>query len=144
MLLGYGREASWVSSAHERLELGSSKHLIATSIICVGEILALAKENNWGKNRLDQLDELINRLPTLYLHEVEIAESYANLRHWTRGKLGPHAIAHVPPKPAIEMQSNDLWIAATCHTIGAVLVSTDKDFAHLKDKWIGYEYVDSQ
>ena len=40
------------------------------------------------------------------------------------------------------MGKNDLWIAATAYASNSVLLSTDKDFAHLHDEWINYVYVD--
>ena len=42
------------------------------------------------------------------------------------------------------MNQNDMWIAATAHAIEAVLVSTDRDFEHLRDAWIDFVYVDQQ
>ena len=40
------------------------------------------------------------------------------------------------------MGKNDLWIAATAHASGAVLVTTDKDFDHLHGIWLNREFVD--
>ncbi len=47
-----------------------------------------------------------------------------------------------PPKPARSMGKNDLWIAATAHASGAVLVTTDRDFDHLHGIWLNREFVD--
>ena len=40
------------------------------------------------------------------------------------------------------MGKNDLWIAATAHASGAVLVTTDQDFEHLHGVWLDRELVD--
>ena len=42
------------------------------------------------------------------------------------------------------MSKNDLWIAATAHASGAVLLSTDGDFKHLGGVWLKYECVDQK
>ena len=47
-----------------------------------------------------------------------------------------------PPKSAVRMGKNDLWVAATAHAIGAILLSTDGDFDHLDGVWFRYERVD--
>ena len=40
------------------------------------------------------------------------------------------------------MKQNDIWIAATAYASQATLLTTDKDFAHLHNIWVGYAYVD--
>ena len=40
------------------------------------------------------------------------------------------------------MGKNDLWIAATAHASGAILLSTDGDFEHLASVWFRYERID--
>ena len=42
------------------------------------------------------------------------------------------------------MKQNDLWIVATAHASKATLVSTDKDFQHLKDVWLQFAYIDQR
>ena len=38
------------------------------------------------------------------------------------------------------MGKNDIWIAATASVFKLTLVTTDKDFDHLKDKYLDLEY----
>ena len=40
------------------------------------------------------------------------------------------------------MGKNDLWIAATASTYNMTLVTTDKDFDHLVNKYLGILYID--
>lgn len=63
---------------------------------------------------------------------------------WTHGKKVDAPRRGPPPKPAISMQQNDLWVAATAHESQAVLLSTDKDFEHMKEIWFGFYYVDQK
>ena len=47
-----------------------------------------------------------------------------------------------PPKPTVPMGKNDLWIAATAHASGAILLSTDGDFEHLDGILLKYKKID--
>jgi predicted nucleic acid-binding protein len=55
-------------------------------------------------------------------------------------RLTLSAKANLPGKPlgatARNMGKNDLWIAATAHVLGASLLTTDKDFAHLHSVFV--------
>jgi tRNA(fMet)-specific endonuclease VapC len=39
------------------------------------------------------------------------------------------------------MGKNDLWIAATASVLSATLLTTDKDFDHLKDVFLSLERI---
>ncbi len=43
--------------------------------------------------------------------------------------------------PAVSMSQNDLWVAATAHASGALLVTTDRDFDHLRGIWLEVTFV---
>ncbi len=40
------------------------------------------------------------------------------------------------------MGKNDLWIAATCSTLGTTLITTDQDFNHLDKTFLNLQRVD--
>ena len=40
------------------------------------------------------------------------------------------------------MGKNDIWIAATASVYDLTLITTDKDFNHLKGEYINLEYID--
>jgi tRNA(fMet)-specific endonuclease VapC len=44
---------------------------------------------------------------------------------------------------ARNMGKNDLWIAATAHVLEATLITTDADFVHLKDIYMGIVHIQS-
>lgn len=42
---------------------------------------------------------------------------------------------------AQKMGKNDIWIAATASVSGGVLITMDKDFAHLNDVFFKVKYI---
>ena len=50
VLLGFIREASWALWARSNLGLGEQTTMVFTSIICRGELLALAEKRGWGSS----------------------------------------------------------------------------------------------
>ena len=142
MLLGFCRNASWALWANEELEFDDAEAIVLTSVICRGEILALAEKRGWGRNKRDQLEDVLNRFPTIDINRELIIDAYARIDAWTHGRpvVSPQDIP--PPKPAVSMKQNDIWIAATAHVSQTTLVSTDSDFDHLNGVWVHRIYVD--
>ena len=141
VLLGLARRAPW---ARKIMELDLDSHGVAayTSVICHGEILALAEKNGWGARKRMELDRILYQLPRLDINHEAILTAYALIDAWTHGKPVASPGGSPPPKPAVSMAKNDLWIAATAHASRATLVSTDADFRHLKHIWIEFIHVD--
>ena len=140
ILVGFVRGANWAKVVHGNHNLGDSNVMVFTSIICCGEILALAEKNNWGKNKKDVLKNILSGITTIDINKESILNAYAMIKTWTQG----HAVAtqkSPPPKPAISMGQNDLWIAATAHASDATLLSADSDFVHLNGVWIKHVHV---
>ena len=143
VLLGIISKASWASRARSEFGLTDGTAVTFTSVICRGELLALAEKRGWGEKKRDILAEVLNEFPTLDINQKNVLKAYALIDAWTHGKyLNSPEHAFPPPKPARPMAKNDIWIAATASASNAVLLSTDKDFAHLHDKWITFIYVD--
>ncbi len=143
MLLGFVREAPWALWARSKFSLGDQETMVFTSIICQAELLALAEKRGWGEKKRGRLEEVLDEFPTLDINQKSILNAYALIDAWTHGKhLNSPEHTFPPPKPAVPMGKNDLWIAATAYASNSVLLSTDKDFAHLHDEWINYVYVD--
>ena len=136
ILLGLISRASWASWTHSEFDLTDGKTVTFTSVICRGELLAFAEKRGWGEKKRKILIDVLNEFPTLDINQEDILKAYALIDAWTRGKC-PDS-----PKPARPMKQNDIWIAATASASNAVLLSTDKDFAHLHDKWITFNYID--
>ena len=142
MLLGFTRQATWARWVHEKLDLGESATMVFTSVICRGELLALAEKTGWGAKKRDAMVEVLNRFPTLDLNRDSILNAYASFDAWTHGKNLPDPSRPPPPKPAVSMKQNDLWVAATAIATSATLITTDKDFEHLHGLWLDRFLVD--
>ena len=65
ILLGLARKAPWVRHTLDRLPLNDQETAAVTSVICQGEILALAEKFGWGEERRGRLEQILNALPTL-------------------------------------------------------------------------------
>ena len=140
VLLGFVRKAPWADAAHAEHDLGSAEAISFTSVICQGELLALAEKFGWGAVRRKALDEALANFPTLGI-TPPVLRAYASIDAWTHGKPVA-ATGSPPPTPAVSMKQNDVWIAATAHVSQATLLSTDTDFEHLQGIWLDYSYVD--
>ena len=142
LLLGFIREAPWALWTHEEFNLGDQEVMAFTSVICRGEILALAEKNGWGSDRRTRLEEVLQKIPTLDINKPTVLDAYARVDAWTHGRpvKSPRDVS--PPRPAVPMKQNDLWIAATAHASGATLLSSDKDFEHLGGVWFEFFRID--
>lgn len=144
MLLGFLRAAEWAERARTKFDLGGETTIVFTSVICVGELLALAEKNGWGKNKRSRLEEVLSNFPVLDINNQGTLHAFALIDAWTHGREVNAPGQVLPPKPAISMKQNDLWIAATAHECQATLLSTDKDFDHLDGIWLKFHYVDQK
>ena len=144
VLLGFLRETDWADRIQEEFNLDNKATLVFTSVICVGELLALSEKLGWGENRKSRLAEVLAEYSLLDINNQGTLRAYALIDAWTRGHEVDAPGLVPPPKPAVTMAQNDLWIAATAHESQSILLSTDKDFAHLQDTWIKFHYVDQR
>lgn len=142
ILLGLAREAEWARLAYSRFSLGDPDVISFTSVVCKGEILAIAERNGWGQKKRVALDRMLQAFPDLPIKDPQILRAYALIDAWSCGKSVPAPGQAPPPKPAVPMGKNDLWIAATAHASGATLLSTDGDFEHLDGVWFSVEKID--
>lgn len=141
MLLGLMREAPWALKADADLRLSGPETLAFTSAVCRGELLALAEKRGWGAGRRERMESVLDRFPTIGISRPSILSAYALIDAWTRGANVRSPAGVPPPRPALPMSQNDLWIAATAHAGHAVLVSTDTDFGRLDGVWLEFVLV---
>ena len=116
--------------------------MVFTSVICKGEILALAEKRGWGVAKRNDLVKVLNQFPTVDLNKESILNAYALIDTWTHGVPVTDPSFPQPHKPAVSMKQNDLWIAATSCASKAVLLTTDKDFDHLDGVCLSRIWVD--
>lgn len=142
VLLGFVIENRGALRAQERFALGTPETTALTSVVCKGELLALAEKRRWGKTMRNKLSSVLDRVPVEDINSTEVLHSYALISAWTEGKKVKAPGNAPPPKPARPMKQNDMWVAATAHAAGATLLSADKDFEHLDKIWFPYVYID--
>ena len=141
LLVGFTRGTPWAIQGDSRFALSARNTLTFISVISQGELLALAAKWGGGGGRLGKMEAVLRRFPVLGIQRRAIVDAYAAMDAWTHGR-GPNRHGCPPPRPARTMGQNDLWIAATAHATRATLLSTDRDFAHLKDIWFAFEYIE--
>ena len=131
VMLGFVRGAPWAITVRAEYDLGNPETIAMTSVICQGELLALAEKKESGERKIGpSLQKNLNRAPTLDINKQPILKAYALIDAWTHGRSVVSPRNAPPPKPARPMGKNDLWIAATAHASNAILLTTDTDFAH--------------
>lgn len=115
---------TWVDSLNEPL--------LFISVVSVAEAQSLVVKWRWGKEKVKQLTALINQLICIDI-ELEnqfLVEHYVNIDAFSNRKQ-PSPGGGLLNGSARNMGKNDLWIAATAHTLEATLCTTDGDFDHL-------------
>jgi tRNA(fMet)-specific endonuclease VapC len=93
------------------------------SFVSDGELRSLAKQWNWGEDKVEQMEYVLQYFLRVTLENDAIVESYATLDAFSRIK-------------GIKMGKNDLWIAATAYCLDAILLTEDGDFDHLNNVFI--------
>lgn len=108
------------------------------SVVTLVEILRIAKNNNWGKKKMQFLQNVLNQLKVIRIEE-DLVVYYLEIEDFSQGK---HKTIPLPKgMSARNMGKNDIWIAATTQFIGATLLTTDKDFEHLQHFNLSVEII---
>lgn len=143
ILLGLTRAAPWAEWVYTHYEMIRPECVVFTSVICKGEMFALAEKRGWEAKKRTNLDAVLGEFPSIELNRTEILHAYARIDAWTHGKMPSGKKSSPPvPRPAVAMNQNDLWIAATAYATNAKLLTTDKDFEHLRGAWIDVDWID--
>ena len=120
--------------------LRSSTNRSFISAVSLGEIYSIALQRDWGKSKIDRLQETIQQLNPLTIAKRSVISTYAKIDAYSQGK---HPSQKLPEGiSARNMGKNDLWIAATAHVIGANLVTSDEDFRHLDGVFLEIVWVE--
>jgi tRNA(fMet)-specific endonuclease VapC len=124
------RNASLSQQIEQNLKPFSRENDAIISVVSIGELYSIALRNKWGAKKLDLLNLFLQQFIIADINIEEIIENYAYLDAYSQGKIENESTGYT----ARNMGKNDLWIAATCLYIDAILLTTDKDFSHLKNK----------
>ncbi|MCU0391470.1 MAG: PIN domain-containing protein [Thermoflexibacter sp.] len=138
ILLLYLREkdrASFIDLHYQPLQ---EPHIPLISVVSVGEIKSIALQNNWGESKRKNLTQFLKQFIITDIKVETIIERYAEIDAFSQGKLNNMPLND----SARNMAKNDLWIAATASVLKATLLTTDKDFNHLHNKFLELAYID--
>ena len=118
--------------------INPNNNLVFVSIATVGEIESIAFQNNWQEKRIRHYEKFMENIGVLEINS-QLIESYKNIDSYSQ-KKHPDFKTY-PFKSSRNMGKNDIWIAATASFLNLSLVTTDKDFEHLRDTFISLNYI---
>jgi tRNA(fMet)-specific endonuclease VapC len=114
-----------------QLGLRSRPERALISVITVGESLAFAARLGWGEKKRTELDLLLRELVIVDINNGSVLRAYADIDAYLK-------------KQGKSLSNNDVWIAATCHAAGALLLTCDKDFDALDPEFIKRRLIPSE
>ena len=135
IILIYSKNDQLAREIEAKYQLLSTDNRLSVSIVSVGEAEAAILKTKIGEKRKDRIRDLIDRLTEFGIDFKEVVRRYAEIDAFSQGKLGQTAVT------ARNMGKNDIWIAATASVFDLTLVTTDKDFEHLKGQYLKLEYI---
>ncbi|MDX2045016.1 MAG: PIN domain-containing protein [Acidobacteriota bacterium] len=101
------------------------------SDVSEGELRSLAIQWGWKKNKLEQMEFILSCFLRVAIGDSLILKTYAAIDAHSQ------AIGN-------SMGKNDIWIAASAKSVGATLLTTDKDFDHLNNLFITRVWIDPE
>lgn len=141
-LLGYVRGAKYAEYVEEKYSVSSPPNIAFVSVVTIGEIYSLAMQFGWGKNKMERLRKIIEKIPYVDINHQKILEKYAEVDAYSQGK---HPSLKLQERVSSRnMGKNDIWIAATGSVLNATLLSIDHDFDHLNDVFLNVIYIDQK
>ncbi|MGB1243790.1 MAG: PIN domain-containing protein, partial [Chitinophagales bacterium] len=100
------------------------------SFAALAEIHSLSIQLNWGVKKRQRLQHILSNFTIINI-DHRLLLPYIEIDTYSQGK---HPNLHLPfGISARNMGKNDIWIAATALALDAELLTTDKDFDHLKE-----------
>ena len=138
ILVIYVRDTDLTRGLEENLRLLTGRNNLVISVVSIGEIKSIAKQNKWGEKRVRRLIEILSQFLIADINVEDIIESYSEIDTYSQGKLEGKATSFT----SRNMGKNDLWIAATASTLNLELITTDKDFDHLNEDYLQLKRID--
>lgn len=102
------------------------------SVVSIGELKSLTLKNNWGKTRIEDLENFLSRFVVADINSEDVLRRYAEIDAFSQGRLGGKPLK----MSARNMGKNDVWIAATASVLNAALLTTDNDYDHLDEEFL--------
>lgn len=137
LVLIYLRANNLTQKIETDLQLLSNNNNLVVSVVTVGELKAISKKNKWGKRRIMELVGTLSDFLIADIKTNKILDKYAEIDAFSQGRLEDQKSDF----SARNMGKNDLWIAATASVQNMTLLTTDRDFEHLKDKYLKLKVI---
>ncbi|MFK7969628.1 MAG: PIN domain-containing protein [Bacteroidia bacterium] len=132
LVLIYLRDSPLARKIEEDLNLLNGEHNLIVSVVTVGELRSLAKQNNWGRKKIQAMEDALSSFLIADINTEQILEKYAEIDAFSQGKL-KNTKTNFSSR---NMGKNDLWIAATASVLDLELLTTDFDFLHLEGQFV--------
>ncbi len=137
IVLHYIRQSETMQRVEQQYQPFDAGNEIWISVVSIGELKSIAIQLQWGKQKLQQLEKLLDIIAPVDIWSADILDRYAEIDAYSQGKLPDRPL----PYSARNMGKNDLWIAACASILGATLLTTDADFDHLNGTFLPVEQM---
>jgi len=138
ILLIYVRDTRFTRRLEDKINLLKPENILVISVVSLGEIRSIAKQNNWGERKVNRLTKILDRFLIADINSEEIIERYSEIDAYSQGKLKNKKVKFT----ARNMGKNDLWIASTAFVLNIELITTDGDFDHLDEEYLVLNKID--
>ena len=138
IVLIYIRDTELTRRLESRLNLLRTENNLVLSVVTLGELLSISKQNSWGQSKIQQMERILSRFVIADIHVQTIIERYAEIDAFSQGRLTGTSSDF----SSRNMGKNDIWIAATASVLGLELLTTDKDFDHLHGNFVKLNRID--
>ncbi len=110
---------------------------IIISAVTKAELESLKIQQNWGDPRCKKLNNFLENVTYVDISNTDnlLIESYSRIDAFSKRKTAD-TNGNLLNNSAKTMGKNDLWIAATAHTLNTPLMTADNDFDHLNNTFI--------
>lgn len=137
IIIIYSRDSNVAKRIEDEYNLFEENNTLAISVATLGELNAFIKKIGIGERRKRKINGIVSRLVKIGLNSKELIEKYGDIDAYSQGKLKKKGNFS-----ARNMGKNDIWIAAAASIYDLTLLTTDKDFEHLKGEYIKLEFID--
>lgn len=132
----YTRKSSITRNLESQLDLFNPAHSLYISVVTLGELESLMLQIEYGKAKIEYLQEMLNSFTVIDINIQEIINSYGRIDAYSQGKLTDKTSNFT----ARNMGKNDLWIAATASVYDLKLLTID--FNHLQNVYVNLEKIE--
>jgi len=138
IFVGYIRDASYSRHVDREYAPLERNNIALISVVTKGELHSLAYQFDWGKQKKNRLQNVLNSVRAVPIQSVDVIDRYAEIDAYSQNALPGREMDDSDRN----MGKNDVWIAATASVVDATLLTTDDDFDHLHDEFLDRIYVD--